>query len=198
MATNFRRYFGVAMTFQQDLLLALHHVQDITNLLRLYADVHPQVSATRDRVFQLLFDPRQVTQHDGPQVIAVMRMLLRPLWVRRQRLEREQGPTPRFPEELQDHVVGEIFKEWQHAWYHSNEIQPWHRTSRQKRNAWFAHLKQSCGGAVWTKLLLQYGPGRMSTLLGAVLDARDDRETPQAAIMPVARAAMRQGTDAIA
>ena len=52
-------------------------------------------------------------------------------------------------------------------------------------------LKQRCGGA-WAKLLVQYGPGEMANLLGAVLDARENRETAQAPIMLAARATMRQ------
>ena len=66
------------------------------------------------------------------------------------------------------------------------------RDHKKLRNAWFAHLKQRCGGTVWAKLLVQYGPGRMSDLLAAVLDARADRVEEQAPIMPVARAAMQQ------
>ena len=220
---HFRRYFGVAMTFQQvmdlfdkgaepttfvpfgmvmafdqelysyedftnfygevagaeawnfahrvhqDLLLALHHVQNISNFLRLYADVHPQVRATRDSVFQLLFDPTKVSQHEGPPVIAVMRTLLRPLWVRRQRLERERGPMPRFPERLEDHVLGEVINEWQKAWYKSDE-------------AIVPDRKQRSGGTVWTKLLVEYGPGGMSNVLGGVLDARTEHR-PQSCLL---------------
>ena len=66
------------------------------------------------------------------------------------------------------------------------------RDPKKLRNAWFAHLKQRCGGAVWAKLLVQYGPGRMSDLLAVVLDARADRGEEQAPIMPLARAAMHQ------
>ena len=47
-------------------------------------------------------------------------------------------------------------------------------------------------GAPWAKLLMQYGPGRMSDLLPVVLDVRADRVEAQAPIMPVARAAMHQ------
>ena len=45
---------------------------------------------------------------------------------------------------------------------------------------------------VCAKLLMQYGPGRMSDLLPVVLDVRADRVEAQAPIMPVARAAMHQ------
>ena len=147
----------------------------------------------RDAVFNLLFDPTKPSQHgDEPPVIAVMRMLLRPpLWVRRQiRLEQEHGALSRFPQELAPEVLGEVFNEWQHAWYQSNEVTV--RNPNKLHNAWFAHLKQRCGGAVWAKLLTQYGSGRMSDLLAAVLDARADRVEAQAPIMPVARAAMHQ------
>ena len=175
----------------QDLLLALHHVQKITHFLRLYAEVHPQVHTMRDAVFKLLFDPTKPSQHgDEPPVIAVMRMLLRPLWVRRQRLEQEHGTLPRFPQQLAPEVLGEVINEWQHAWYKSDEVTM--RDPKKLRNAWFAHLKQRCGGAVWAKLLVQYGPGRMSDLLAPVLDARADRGAEQAPIMPLARAAMHQ------
>ena len=54
----------------------------------------------------------------------------------------------------------------------------------------FAHLKQRCGGAVWKKLLVQYGAECISFLLPALLDARADRAARQAPIMPVARDAM--------
>ena len=175
----------------QDLLLALHHVQNITNVLRLYADVHPQVLETRDSVFRLLFDPTRVPQHGEPPVIAVMRMLLRPLWVRRQNLEKDYGPTARFPQRLEDHVLGEVWNKWQKAWYKCGEAIGCGE-NKKRRNAWFAMLKQRCGGAVWAKLLVQYGPGEMANLLGAVLDARENRETAQAPIMPAARATMRQ------
>ena len=87
-------------------------------------------------------------------------------------------------------VFDEVMNEWQHAWYKSNEVTM--RNHKKLRNAWFAHLKQRCGGTVWAKLLVQYGPGRMSDLLAAVLDARADRVEEQAPIMPVARAAMQQ------
>ena len=175
----------------QDLLLALHHVQKITNFLRLYAEVHPQVETMRDAVFKFLLDPTRPCQHgDEPRVIVVMRMLLRPLWVRRQRLEQEHGALPRFPQELAPEVLGEVFNEWQHAWYQSNEVTM--RDPKKLRNAWFAHLKQRCGGAPWAKLLMQYEPGRMSDLLPVVLDVRADRVEAQAPIMPVARAAMHQ------
>ena len=177
----------------QDLLLALHHVQKITNFLRLYAEVHPQVETMRDAVFKFLLDPTRPCQHgDEPRVIVVMRMLLRPLWVRRQRLEQEHGALSRFPQELAPQVLGEVFNEWQHAWYQTNEVTMRNPSHKQKRNAWFAHLKQRCGGAPWAKLLMQYGPGRMSDLLPVVLDVRADRVEAQAPIMPVARAAMHQ------
>ena len=155
------------------------------------AEVHPQVRTMRDAVFKLLFDPTKPSQHgDEPPVIAVMRMLLRPLWVRRERLEQEHGALSRFPQQLAPEVLGEVMNEWQHAWYKSNEVTM--RNHKKLRNAWFAHLKQRCGGTVWAKLLVQYGPGRMSDLLAAVLDARADRVEEQAPIMPVARAAMQQ------
>ena len=174
-----------ARRVHQDLLLTLHHVQKITNFLGLYAEVHPQVKTMRDSVFKLLFDPTRPSQHgDEP--------LLRPLWVRRQRLEQEHGALPRFPEELAPEVLGSIFNEWQYAWYNSDEVTVRNRNKHTLRNAWFAHLKQRCGGAVWAKLLIQYGPDRMSDLLPAVLHARADRATEQAPIMPVARAAMQQ------
>ena len=177
----------------QDLLLALHHVQKITNFLRLYAEVHPQVETMRDAVFKFLLDPTRPCQHgDEPRVIVVMRMLLRPLWVRRQRLEQEHGALSRFPQELAPQVLGEVFNEWQHAWYQTNEVTMRNPSHKQKCNAWFAHLKQRCGGAPWAKLLMQYGPGRMSDLLPVVLDVRADRVEAQAPIMPVARAAMHQ------
>ena len=174
--------WNFAHRVQQDSLLALHHVQNIANFLRLYTDVHPQVRAMRDSVFQLLFDPTKPSQHgEGPPMIAVMRIL---------RLEQQRGARPRFPEQLADHVLGEVINEWQYAWYNSEEVTT--RDPKKLRNAWFAHLKQRCGGTVWAKLLVQYGPDRMSDLLAAVLDARAGRATEQAPIMPVARAAMRQ------
>ena len=186
-----REAWNFAYRVHQDLLLALHHVQNITNVLRLYADVHPQVLETRDSVFRLLFDPTRVPQHGEPPVIALMRMLLRPLWVRRQKLEKDYGPTARFPQRLEDHVLGEVWNKWQKAWYKCGEAIGCCE-NKKRRNAWFAMLKQRCGGAVWAKLLVQYGPGEMANLLGAVLDARENRETAQAPIMPAARATMRQ------
>eukprot|EP00434_Breviolum_minutum_P019424 symbB.v1.2.017127.t1/scaffold1268.1/size213459/8 len=185
-----REAWNFAYRVHQDLLLALHHVQNITNVLRLHADVHPQVLETRDSVFRLLFDPTRVPQHGEPPVIALMRMLLRPLWVRRQKLEEDYGPTARFPQRLEHHVLGEVWNKWQKTWYKCGEAIG--SDHKKRRNAWFAMLKQRCGGAVWAKLLVQYGPGQMANLLGAVLDARENRETAQAPIMPAARATMRQ------
>ena len=197
---EFRSFYGTVAGAQewdfakrvlQDLLLALHHVHRITNFLRLYAEVHPQVEAMRDAVFKLLLDPTKPCQQtDEPRMIVLMRMLLRPLWVRRQRLEQEHGALARFPQVLAAKVLGEVFNEWQHAWYQSNEVTM--RDPNKRRSAWFAHLKQRCGGTVWAKLLIQYGPDHISDLLAVVLDVRADRGEVQAPIMPVARAAMHQ------
>ena len=199
---DFTRFYGTAAganewnfakRVHQDLLLALHELQNITNFLRVYAEVHPQVQIMRDSVFTLLFDPTRPWQHgDEPPVIAIMRMFLRPLWVRRRRLEQLHGALHRFSEELAPEDLGSIFNEWQHAWYNSDEVTVQHRSQNTLRAAWFAHLKQRCGGAVLAKLLIQYGPDRISDLLPAVLDARADRPTEQAPIMQVARAAMQQ------
>ena len=122
---EFRMFYGTftgtqewdfAKRVLQDLLLALHHVHQITNFLRLYAEVHPQVEAMRDAVFKLLLDPTKPCQQtDEPRMIVVMRMLLRPLWVRRQRLEQEHGALSRFPQVLAPEVLGEVFNGSMHG-----------------------------------------------------------------------------------
>ena len=76
---------------------------------------------------------------------------------------------PRFPERLEDHVLGEVINEWQKAWYKSDE-------------AIVPDRKQRSGGTVWTKLLVQYGPGGMSNVLGGVLDARTEHR-PQSCLL---------------
>ena len=87
--------------------------------------------------------------------------------------------------------TGNAWNHWQKAWQRTveNTAAP---GRRQARGGWSAHMKQTSGGCIWAKLLLQYGPHELPQLLPALIAARDDRSAHQAPIWNAVRARLAE------
>ena len=69
----------------------------------------------------------------------------------------------------------EFWQNWQKRWIESREVRLQQDTPKHRRSAFFAHVKQYCGNAVWARLLVQFGPTALDKILPAMILARDMR-----------------------
>ena len=126
---------------------------------------------------QLLIDPTRDSPwvHEDP-IFRFHYFFFRPLWVRREALEAHYEESRElFPEDMPDLQFRDIWQNWQKRWIESREVRLQQDTPKHRRSAFFAHVKQYCGNAVWARLLVQFGPTALDKILPAMILARDMR-----------------------
>eukprot|EP00438_Fugacium_kawagutii_P011633 Skav222047 [mRNA] locus=scaffold1020:392225:393085:+ [translate_table: standard] len=173
--------FAFSQRVMNDIMIALPQFNEITNFCRVYASENEGVQRARDGIFRVLFDPKK------PRVWtsvtnALTCLFLRPLWLRREHLEKLHGMNATLEMKMTPQQVADTKNAWLAAWLRSpecNEVRRPREGSSAFRNrcrsAWIAAIKRDCGGRIWAALLIQYGAHRVVDIIPHLLAAQSER-----------------------